>query len=181
MITGWNRGSDVQRNGKVLGDPWFQPLFLDSLSRGGLQDDPRLFPVELLADRLGPSLNKALERMRRMIDPKRILSRGDRHRPRAHRLVELGQAKRRFGGHGAAKDGHQFIDAPAQSVRDEQAGEKIIEALPIHAPKLGHGHDAFKESVLPHPRLPDARAFELLVCADPEIAPRGVQIPGNES
>lgn len=50
-------------------NPAMEPLPSDeSLLCGGLQNHASRFPVELLAHRLGPNLDKTLEQMRRTID-----------------------------------------------------------------------------------------------------------------
>ena len=146
----------------------------------GFQNHPFRFAVELPAHKPGSSLDKALEFMRRMVDAALGLSKRGRQWLHADRLFELVEAKRGFSGDRVADDCGDFIDAPVQSVRHEQ-GQKIFEVRAINAPELLHGHDAFNEAVFSDPRMPDARAFELLFCAKPEMAPRSIEVPRDKA
>src|SRR5688572_30668088 len=51
----------------------------------------------------------------------------------------------------------------------------------IDASKLLHGHHTLQKSILADPRPPDAGVLLLGLRADPEISPRGVEIPRDKA
>src|SRR6266516_3551407 len=157
------------------------PFPVKSLSRGVVQDHPLGFAIELPAHGFGSFVDETLQPVRRTIDPVRSLSWRRRHRLHADRLLELVQEKSGFSSDGVVNDRGDFIDAPVQSVRHEQPREKIFQVRAINAPELIDRHDPFNESVIPGPRMPDARTLKFSQRSEPEIAPRGVQVPRDES
>src|SRR6185369_9523955 len=97
------------------------------------------------------------------------------------RLVELVHAIERFSGNGLANGGGNGIDSLVQPFRHIQPSHEVFELGAIDASKLLHGHHTLQKSILADPRPPDAGVLLLGLRADPEISPRGVEVPRNKT
>src|SRR5213075_953564 len=97
------------------------------------------------------------------------------------RLFELVQAIRRFSGNEIANGGGNGIDSLVQPFRYIQTRQEVFEMGAIDASKLLNSHHALQESILADPRPPNAALLLLGLRADPEISPRGVEIPRDKA
>src|SRR5262249_22672926 len=96
-------------------------------------------------------------------------------------LFELVQAIPRFSGNGFANGGGNGIDSLVQPFRFIETSQEVFEMGAIDPSKLLNRHHALQQSIRADPRPPNTALLLLGLRADPEISPRGVEIPGDKA